>query len=387
MLTMKNLTVQLAAVWMLTAASTQTSSAQAWSTLGNTGTNPPSSFLGTKDRKALALKTNNVERMRISPTGNVGIGIANPVAKLNVLSSQAASLTSPGFLMLGNVAQYNMALDYNVIQARYNGQAFPLYLNYYGGFTFLGPSGAVQISTDGTLTTSGRVAINGASNSSYALNVNPNGLSAGINVTDGRNAYALNATKSGSLAGIYVQKTSTSSYDACVWGNSTGSATGVQGNSATGVGVYGITNNSANYAGFFVGNVYSSGSFIPSGLNLKHNVNKLDKAMDVIGRLDPKIYQYNSEKNFKSMNLPEGQHYGLIAEDVENVLPTLVKQSKFEPATDESVAAGTAPAAIDFKALNYTELIPIMIKGMQEQQAVIEKQQQQIAELKQMFGK
>src|SRR6516165_10031442 len=103
MLIMKNLTVQLAAACMLTSASTQTSSAQAWSTLGNTGTNPPSSFLGTKDRKALLLKTNNVERMRILPTGNVGIGTTNPAAKLNVLSSQAASLTSPGFLMLGNV--------------------------------------------------------------------------------------------------------------------------------------------------------------------------------------------------------------------------------------------------------------------------------------------
>ena len=85
------------------------------------------------------------------------------------------------------------------------------------------------------------------------------------------------------------------------------------------------------------------------------------------------------------MNLPEGQHYGLIAEDVEKVLPALVKQSKFETATDESSKNGTTTAAVDFKALNYTELIPIMIKGMQEQQAMIEKQQQQINELKQML--
>jgi hypothetical protein len=172
----------------------------------------------------------------------------------------------------------------------------------------------VAIASDGTLTVAGPVGIHGSSNSSYALNVDTNSLN-GINVTDGGNAYAFNATKSGSLAGTYVEKTSASSFDACVWGKSTGSATGVQGNSNTGVGVYGVTNNSANYAGYFAGNVYSSGSFIPSGLNLKHNVNKLDKAMDVIGRLDPKIYEYNSETNFKPMNLPEGQHYGLIAED------------------------------------------------------------------------
>jgi len=294
------------------------------------------------------------------------------------------SLTTPGYLMLGNKTQSNMVLDYNVIQARNNGTAASLYLNYYGGYTYLGPSGIVAIASDGTLTTA-RAGISGSSNSSYALNVNANSSLNGINVTDGGNAYAFNATKSGLLAGIYVTKTSTSSADACVWGNSTGSARGLQGNSNTGVGIYALTNNSASYAGYFVGNVYTTGSYLPSGLNLKHNMNDLDKAMDVLAQLHPKFYEYNRESNFKAMNLPEGQHYGLIAEEVEKVLPTLVKQSKFEAATDESVAAGTAPAAIDFKALNYTELIPIMIKGMQEQQAVIEKQQQQINQLRQML--
>ena len=37
---------------------------------------------------------------------------------------------------------------------------------------------------------------------------------------------------------------------------------------------------------------------------------------------------------------------------------------------------------IDFKALNYTELIPIMIKGMQEQQTIIEELKKQMVEMK-----
>ena len=381
---MKTRILRIAAVCMLGGISTITSSAQSWSILGNNGTAPSTNFLGTKDRQSLVFRTSNVERMRILNTGNIGIGLTVPRAKLNVQSSQYVNLTSPGILMLGNQTQYNMAMDVDVIQARNNGSAANLYLNYYGGYTLLGVSGAVAISTDGTLTTTGRVGIHGSSNASYALTVNTNSLN-GINVTDGGNAYAFYATKSGALAGILVEKTSTTSYDACVWGNSKGTATGVQGNSATGVGVYGITGNSSNYAGYFAGSVYTTGSFVASGINLKHNINKLDKAMDVIGRSDPKIYEYNSESNFKSMHLPEGQHYGLIAEEVEKVLPTLVKQSKFEAAPDESVATGTAPVAIDFKALNYTELIPIMIKGMQEQQAIIEKQQEQINQLKQML--
>ena len=381
---MKTRSLCIAAVCMLSAISTLTSSAQSWSILGNTGTAPATNFLGTKDGQALVFRTANVERMRILNTGNIGIGLTVPRARLNVVSPQYVTLTTPGILMLGNQAQYNMAMDVDVIQARYNGSASSLYLNYYGGYTFLGPGGSAAISTDGTFTTTGGVGIHGGTNSSYALNVNTNSLN-GINVTDGGNAYAFYASKSGSLAGIYVQKTSTSSNDACIWGNSTGSARGMEAHSATGIGLYAYTDNSSSYAAYFGGNVYTTGSYLPSGLNLKHNVNKLDKAMDVIERLDPKIYEYNSESNFKSMHLPEGQHYGLVAEEVEKVLPTLVKQSKFEAATDESVAGGTAPAAIDFKALNYTELIPIIIKGMQEQQAIIEKQQEQINRLRQML--
>src|SRR5262249_32612274 len=41
---------------------------------------------------------------------------------------------------------------------------------------------------------------------------------------------------------------------------------------------------------------------------------------------------------------------------------------------------------VDFKALNYTELIPIMIKAMQEQQQTIEQQQHSIGDLQQQVN-
>src|SRR3954466_12375220 len=60
--------------------------AQSWSLTGNSGTNPPTNFLGTTDSKALVFKTGNTERMRINPTGNgnVGIGVTNPLQRLDV---------------------------------------------------------------------------------------------------------------------------------------------------------------------------------------------------------------------------------------------------------------------------------------------------------------
>ncbi len=44
-----------------------------WSLLGNAGTNPDTNFLGTTDVNDLRFRTNNLERMRIASSGNVGI--------------------------------------------------------------------------------------------------------------------------------------------------------------------------------------------------------------------------------------------------------------------------------------------------------------------------
>lgn len=59
------------------------SSSVSWSLVGNSGTNS-ANFLGTTDSKPLIFKVGNSERMRIAETGNVGIGITNPSANLEV---------------------------------------------------------------------------------------------------------------------------------------------------------------------------------------------------------------------------------------------------------------------------------------------------------------
>ena len=58
-----------------------------WSLTGNTGTDSTLNFIGTVDGRPLIMKTSNAERMRISSTGNIGIGTNAPTAALQVHGS------------------------------------------------------------------------------------------------------------------------------------------------------------------------------------------------------------------------------------------------------------------------------------------------------------
>ncbi len=62
-------------------------SSSSWSKTGNSGTTAGTNFLGTTDAIDFVTKTNNTERMRITSTGSVGIGVTNPTAQLVVRDS------------------------------------------------------------------------------------------------------------------------------------------------------------------------------------------------------------------------------------------------------------------------------------------------------------
>lgn len=89
--------------------------------------------------KGLDFWTNTLKRMSINDNGNVGIGTANPLSKLNILGIQDVSLTNNGLLMLGNETASNLAFDINEIQARNNGVASTLFMQHNGGNLQIGP--------------------------------------------------------------------------------------------------------------------------------------------------------------------------------------------------------------------------------------------------------
>jgi hypothetical protein len=197
----------------------------------------------------------------------------------------------------------------------------------------------------------------------------------------------------------------------------TGNGVTARATGSSGWGVYAHSQNSygifaatgyGSYAGYFSGSIYVNGTYGGSDRKLKQNITDIGSAIEVINKLQPKEYEYRQDGNFKLMNLPKGKHYGLIAQDLEQVLPDLVKETEFHtgkagpteaapPLVGQSNTGGSVPAPevvnetngeiINFKAVNYTELIPLMVKAMQEQQQVINNQQQLIEQQQQHMNK
>ncbi len=73
-------------VWK--AFNTDSSSANAWTLTGNTGTSPATNYIGTSDASDLVVKTSAAERIRVAANGNVGIGTNSPN---NILHIKATS--------------------------------------------------------------------------------------------------------------------------------------------------------------------------------------------------------------------------------------------------------------------------------------------------------
>ena len=64
-----------------------------WTLTGNGGTTAATNFVGTTDSQDLQLRTNNLERITVSATGNVGIGIA-PTSKLHIYEATGTTPTA-----------------------------------------------------------------------------------------------------------------------------------------------------------------------------------------------------------------------------------------------------------------------------------------------------
>ncbi len=143
--------------------------------------------------------------------------------------------------------------------------------------------------------------------------------------------------------------------------------------------VYGTVNTGLNnWAGYFDGQTYVGGTIFGSDEKLKKDIVDITNAVDIIKQLEPRTFNYRTA-DYPSMHLSQGKQYGLIAQEVELILPELVSENT-HPAKYDSLG-NKIYDEIKFKGLNYNAFIAILIQGMKEQAKKDSTQQSQIDSL------
>lgn len=145
----------------------------------------------------------------------------------------------------------------------------------------------------------------------------------------------------------------------------------------TGAGVYGTTSGantnlaSNTYAGFFNGDLAHTGSLSsPSDRRFKKNIKVYENALAKLDSFDSYTYQF---KDHRQIEFADGKQYGFIAQEIENVFPSIVT----EASTDDKHGS--------LKTLNQLQFIPVLTQAIKEQQEIIEQQDRENQNLKQQL--
>jgi len=154
--------------------------------------------------------------------------------------------------------------------------------------------------------------------------------------------------------------------------------------SSNGIGVYGAEYGSAYYAGYFDGDLIYTGSLLNlDDESLNENVQPFEQAISKIMLMNVHTFNYKQMEEENKLILPEGKQIGLIAQELEEILPELVEDVVHTYDKNKHVDGSGVDMKIDeYKGINYIGLIPVLIEAIKEQQEQIEELQQRIDDLK-----
>lgn len=121
----------------------------------------------------------------------------------------------------------------------------------------------------------------------------------------------------------------------------------------------------SGYKLYVNGDVYATGDYYsPSDARFKDNIVTIESPLAKILNMRGVSFNWKKEE-YKDRGFAEGKHYGVIGQEIEKVLPEVVKES---PDGEKSVS--------------YTELIPVLIEAVKEQQKMIEGLKAEVKQLK-----
>jgi hypothetical protein len=108
-------------------------------------------------------------------------------------------------------------------------------------------------------------------------------------------------------------------------------------------------------------------AFSTSDERLKENIKPLDSALDKVLKINGVSFDWKelTEEEKKTIHGNEGHDVGVIAQEIEEVLPEVVT-------TRDS----------GYKAVKYEKIVPLLIESIKELKSIVEEQQKEINELK-----
>ncbi len=407
---------KIAGILAAAMAITSGSFAQSWNLAGNADATA-SSMLGTTNLQSLTIKTNNTTRATFSYSGGLNMstgikfssvadGIVFPSVVANSSPTPMISMfpyTSNGFFLTNAdrmVISHSPYFSNWGIQYQDNGDKFNFLSNGTNVMTVSLGTKRVGITTNAP---------------AYPLHVtgdHTTGYVTSALLDPDEAAFKVEAYTffNYGVRGMYVKassgnKTGTAGYFESdfisvdghssssggtnygisgVAGGTGGVKYGVYGKANSGdlnYALYGTTSGSGTkYALYANGNIGGTGTFsYTSDARLKKNIVALDKIMDKIMQLKPSMYQFKVGE-FGDMNLPEGKHFGLLAQDLQKVLPELVAKNIFPAQYDAK--GNKVKDEIEYLGVNYNELIPLLIAAVQEQQKTINQKDEELEQLK-----
>ena len=323
--------------------------------------------------------TNASQQAVIKNTGEFGLGITAPTSKMHIRSTGSGSSTSA--LNVVDLANSSLLFvrDDGKVGMGITSPGSNLSVANNGTFgigyaTSAAPTGGLLVEGAvgiGNASPTAKVEITGgtAGTGSAALKVTDNASSTllyvrddgnvGFSTTTPANKFTLNGAAS--IGSSYTSTTAPTNgliVEGQVGiGTSTivgGSLVTIAGNVFPSVGNTYNLGDATNYWDL----VYANGWGTISDFRRKENINPINYGLKEILKLKPVTYNLKNKTDQKRI--------GFIAQDLEQVISEVVIKSK---------------DAEQYRAVHYDDLIPVLVKGIQEQQQLIEQQNERIAQL------
>jgi hypothetical protein len=118
------------------------------------------------------------------------------------------------------------------------------------------------------------------------------------------------------------------------------------------------------YAFSIFGSLWANGTTYASDARFKKNIKPLQESLEKVLQLQGVSYEMKTEE-YPDQHFSAGQQLGLIAQDVEKIVPEVVSENPD-----------------GYKAIDYSKLVPLLIESIKAQQQQLQKQQAEIDALK-----